>query len=421
MVGCPGGRGPSTKKMLFVLVCVALIVRIIAISMLSDLSVTAKIWEYGSQGLCAWRNSDDLCLSYPNSENYYPSAYMPPLLSYQWLALFHLFGDGTVARATWLCTSVAASLGCVILTYHLSLKLIPSWRISFIAALMVAIYPTFVFVSTTYHQTNWAVFFLLAIASVAVKLAEGSNPLGWGVVGGALCGMSILNRSEMIIIGPVVLAVGALWRHNPRRFLVVGAVGVFVMAAVLAPWWVRNYETFGRFIPVAQSQGYNLWKGYNPYTNGSGNMSEDPEGQGSRVSRKIIADTPRGPDYEGRVQNEFSREFRKDLKDSSIARLLNLVLSKAALLWIFDWTDRDVTSRVGYLFPWVAINLLAMIGCLFAWHFRRSIAAAPAVICCVTALLLTLAYTMTSVHARYRMHIEPVSYTHLTLPTNREV
>lgn len=398
-------RQPSTRQLLSVALGIALALRLVALFAFGDLSSKAVLWEYGDTGRCAWQHGGQLCMEYLQGGGYYPSAYMPPLLSYFWLGLFELFGDGPLARAMWLGANLAAALGCVALTYYLSLQLVSSRWVAFVAATLVAVYPTFVYVTAEYHQTNWAVLLLLGVVTIAVKLAGRSNPLLYGAIGGTLCGISALNRSEMLIIGPILIAIGASWPRDWRRVLIIGVTGAVTMTGVIAPWAVRNYEVFGRIIPVAQSQGYNLWKGYNPYTNGSGNLSE--EGDGLATRERIRATVPHGPGYETRLQEAFSEELRHDLHESSPGRLVRLTLNKIALLWAFDWTDRDVTHRSVYLIPWLATNLLALLGFFYLWRWRRWVAPAPAVIYANALLLLTAAYALTSVHARYRMHMEP--------------
>ncbi len=396
---------PSTRRLLSIALGIALVLRLVALFAFGDLSSKAELWEYGDIGRCAWQHGGQLCSDYLSGGGYYPSAYMPPLLSYFWLGLFELFGDGPVARAIWLGANLAAALGCVALTYYLSLKLVSSRWVAFVAAALVAIYPTFVYVTAEYHQTNWAVLLLLGVVAIAVKLADGSNPWLYGAIGGTLCGIAALNRSEMLIIGPILIAVGASWHRDWRRVLIIGLTGAVTLTGVIAPWAVRNYEVFGRIIPVAQSQGYNLWKGYNPHTNGSGNLSE--EGDGLATLERIRATVSHGPAYETRLQDAYSEEFRHDLHESSPGRLSRLTLNKVALLWAFDWTDRDVTHRSAYLLPWAATNLLALLGFFFLWRWRRWVAPAPAVIYANALLFLTAAYALTSVHARYRMHVEP--------------
>lgn len=400
-------RSYSTKFLLSVALGLALILRLGAIFVVGDLSTRAVIWEYGEEAQCALQHATDLCRTYPTGNDIFPTAYVPPLLGYLWWGLFQLFGDGMLARAIWLAASTAAALGCVALTFYLCRKLLRSRAVAFTAACLVAVYPTFVFVSSTYHQTNWAVLSLLAVAAIAVKLSEGANPWRYGALGGIVCGLSALNRTEMLIIGPVLIAIGALWQRNLVNVVKVGLVTLVMMVVVLAPWTIRNYHLFGHVIPTAQSQGYNLWKGYNPYTSGSGNEGEDPAGPGGAAVIRIRDSVPYGPGYETRVQDAYMDAFKADVHSSSAGRLVKLVLNKIAMLWVFDWTDRQVTGTAAYLIPWCVTNLLALFGVVIAWRNRRRIALAPACIYTAAVLLLTGAYAITSVLARYRMNIEP--------------
>jgi 4-amino-4-deoxy-L-arabinose transferase-like glycosyltransferase len=398
----------GTRPLLMVALGVALVLRVAAILLGGDISRNANIWEYGEQALCALENGGQLCTYYsPGGGASYPSAYMPPMLSYFWLALFQTFGDGSPARAVWLGANTAAALGCVALVFHLSLKLWPSRCAAFAAAMLVATYPTFVFVTATYHQTNWAALFLLGITAVAVKLAQGGSPILYGASGGFLCGLAALNRTEMLVIGPILIALGAAWRRRASVFLTIGVAGALALVLTLAPWTVRNHEEFGRFIPTAQSMGYNLWKGFNAHTIGSGSQSEAMQTPARDELIAIAASVPHGESYETRLQDAYMQAVKDDVQNASPQRLLQLTATKVVLLWGYDWTDTSTTASVTYLLPWLAVNLLVILGLITAWRRRRSVRAAPAAIYATALGLLTVAYAVTSVHARYRMHLEP--------------
>lgn len=404
----------SKHALLAIAIATALILRVIAIVLKGDVSLTANLWEYGEQGACALQNGGDLCLSYarpqfyyPQSGDSYPSAFMPPLLSYFWLGLFEVFGNGTGARVAWLSINVAVALGCVALVFYLSMRLWPSKQAAFAAAMIFATYPTFVLVTATYHQTNWAVLLLLIVTAVAVKLSTTERIWFYSTIGGLFCGLAALNRSEMLVIGPILLAVGAVWRRNLTTFVKVGLAGGLAMTLILMPWTLRNYHHFGRVIPTAQSSGYNLWKGFNTYTNGSGNLSEDannPEGQRLLSFRESIS---HGDRYETRVDDAWLEALKSDLNDAPMSRLVQLTADKVLLLWGFDWTDREVTLRPAYLLPWLVVNILAITGVIIAFGRRRSVRTASACVYAAAVGLLTIAYALTVVHARYRMFIEP--------------
>ncbi|CAN5871521.1 hypothetical protein BH09ACT7_BH09ACT7_33180 [soil metagenome] len=398
----------GSRTLLLVALGTALVLRIVIIFVKGDISQSANIWEYGEQGLCALKNAGQLCLYYsPADRGSYPSAYMPPMLSYFWLGLFHIFGDGWAARAVWLAANTAAALGCVALVFHLSQRLWSSRWAAFAAAILLACYPTFIYVTAVYHQTNWAVLLILSVTAVAVKLATGGNPVVFGALGGLLCGLAALNRTEMLLIGPVLLAIGAAWGRKGSVILRAGVASLLAMVLVLAPWTLRNYEEFHQFIPTAQSTGYNLWKGYNPFTNGSGNLSEDQNQPGGRELNAISDTVAPGPEYETRLQKAYQDVFEHDIHSASPQRLITLTVNKVLLLWGYDWTDKETTGTLAYIVPWFVANLLAIVGLVTAWRRRRWLRPAPAVIYLTAVSLLTAAYMLTSVHARYRMHIEP--------------
>ena len=271
------------------------------------------------------------------------------------------------------------------------------------AAAILALYPTFLFVGATYHQVASAVFFFLLIALLAANALHAPR-LTWrtGALMGAVSGLGALNRSEMLVIGPVLLVVVAIWRRRPGVFL----AGLAALALVMAPWTVRNWEVFHKVIPTAQSNGFNLWKGYNPYTTGSGNQTEQPGGPGRAAWDRIESAVPPGPGYETRVQAAFSRQLHSDVSHAGPGRLFTLLTTKIAMLWAFDWTDTAVTHRFAYLAPWAVTNLLALVG-LIALVRRGGWDAATVAVCALMLAMLTAAYALTSVHARYRMHIEP--------------
>lgn len=396
--------------LLAVALAVALLLRLAAMALFADVSHGANLWEYGEQAVCAFRTGGDLCLPYGRgAEGVYPSAYMPPLLSYVWLVLFHILGDGAAARVVWLGGSLVLSLANVWLVFRLTLTLGRSKWAAFLAAGLLAVYPTFVFVTATYHHTNLAVFFLLAIAFVASRIARSEEiRLSDAFVGGLLCGLAALNRSEMLIAGPAILGLGALWRRNLMDVVKVGLLGALAMGLALAPWVARNYQLFDRVIPAAQSTGYNLWKGFNPFTNGSGNRTEEPPGGPGDTFRMAVRDaTPHGPRFETDLQDAYMEAFKSYVAKVPPSRLAELSVNKVLLLWAFDWTDDSITGKLVYRAPWAVSNLLALLGLAVLWRDRRRIDGATAAICAATLALLTLAYVATAVHSRYRMHIEP--------------
>jgi hypothetical protein len=62
------------------------------------------------------------------------------------------------------------------------------------------------------------------------------------------------------------------WGRAAARALVVGGVSL----VVVAPWTLRNWQRFGRFVAVATNGGFNLWMGNNPKSSGTYQWPEFP-------------------------------------------------------------------------------------------------------------------------------------------------
>jgi 4-amino-4-deoxy-L-arabinose transferase-like glycosyltransferase len=107
-------------------------------------------------------------------------------------------------------------------------------------------------------------FALLAIWKGRQALVRGGSRTAymWLAGAGLLLGCATLTRSTAIAF----IFIAALWLllslprdWPPGRKLVPFSLLVLVALATLAPWSVRNYSAYHRFIPVDTTGGYNLW------------------------------------------------------------------------------------------------------------------------------------------------------------------
>ncbi|MBU6372282.1 MAG: glycosyltransferase family 39 protein [Alphaproteobacteria bacterium] len=384
-------------------VLLALAARAVAILIFADFDpATAQLWEYGLQGACATLSQGPLCL-YKFTDGFaqaYPSAFMPPLLSYAWWGLFQVFGVTATAVGVFYALNALIGAACVALTHRLARQLAFGDMAAGAAALMIALYPSFVMVSATTHNTNVAVALFLALTSLAVELAR-KPAIGGALLFGLLAGFAVLNRSEALIIAPaLVVAAGVLGRS-----IATPLIALAVMAAVIAPWAARNDALFGKPIPTAQSAGYNFWKGFYPGSNGSGDLTEtDPAFVAERDA--VRAAIPVGPRYESEVDAAYMAKAREAMAQMTLLDHARLAALKAAKLWAFDWSD-PLARSPAYLAAWSIATMLAAAGLASLWRARRRVrwdAVAMVVLVCGG---ITAAHMATFVHARYRMHLEP--------------
>ncbi|WP_422928185.1 ArnT family glycosyltransferase [Singulisphaera sp. PoT] len=194
-----------------------------------------------------------------------------------------LFGDRPIAARL-----IQAGLGalCAWLVYRLAAKMLGKpvrprgWSIPLGAAFLTAIDPYFV--ATSVFLLSEALFVPLMLASLwglavlwTPRDGEESGhswicALGTGFASGA----AILVRPSWALFVPAMLlawAVGAgraRWKSTLRGSVLV----TLGLVAVMAPWWIRNAQVYGRFVPTAIWMGASLYDGLNPHADGASDM-----------------------------------------------------------------------------------------------------------------------------------------------------
>ena len=89
---------------------------------------------------------------------------------------------------------------------------------------------------------------------------------------GCSTGVAILIRPAMLFFLPLARAVAAGW----RRHALAAVAFVAGCAVVVAPWTVRNYRVYGRFVLVASEGGVTFWTGNHPLARGEGDLAANP-------------------------------------------------------------------------------------------------------------------------------------------------
>ena len=212
---------------------------------------------------------------------------------------------------------VQAGLGAVAvwLVYRLTREICgtggePSQAVPLVAAAIAAVHPYFVAMSAL--VLSEAVFVPLMLATLwgmavlwdrAGTIALGkarATAIAMGM--GAASGAAILVRPSWALFVPIMLAVWiiAAMARRSRLWPVLGGCGLIAvgLAVMMGPWWVRNWEIYGRFIPTALWTGASLYDGLSPAATGASDMRflEDPEiwpldelDQDAELTRRAVA------------------------------------------------------------------------------------------------------------------------------------
>jgi 4-amino-4-deoxy-L-arabinose transferase-like glycosyltransferase len=188
-----------------------------------------------------------------------PTAWEPPLYPYLVASVFRVLGIYSAASAFVLLSlnSIFSALTCV--PIFLIARRIFSEKVAVGSAWTWALLPYVMYWSTRLvWETSLSALLLAVIVWLTLTMEDrdGVKPWLWF---GLLWGITALNSTVLLAFLPA----SGLWawyhrakRHKPSLAGVVLASIVFL--ACIAPWTMRNYRTFGKFIFIRDNLGAEL-------------------------------------------------------------------------------------------------------------------------------------------------------------------
>jgi 4-amino-4-deoxy-L-arabinose transferase-like glycosyltransferase len=191
-----------------------------------------------------------------------PTAWEPPLYPYLIAGVFQVFGTYSRMSAFVLLTlnSVFSALTCV--PIFLIARRIFSEKVAVGSAWAWALLPNVMYWSTKWvWETSLSALLLATIVWLTLVLEDRDGWLPWFQFG-LLWGIAALNSTVLLSFLPAA----GLWAWYRRakqgkRSLVRIVLASAVFFACIAPWLVRNDQTFGRFIFIRDNFGAELRMG----------------------------------------------------------------------------------------------------------------------------------------------------------------
>ncbi len=178
--------------------------------------------------------------------------------------VYKIFGFSvTKARVA---ESVLGALSCLLL-FAIGNRLF-SYQIGLWAALIMAIYPLYVFSAGTLYPIVLFVFFLLLLFLLLFRLTI-SKSWGDAILSGILIGIETLIIPTIVFMVPVFF----LWLFLLLKKSFLGKMATLLaillsMTAILFPWSYSNSKKMGTFILVTSESGHSLWQGNNEFFDG---------------------------------------------------------------------------------------------------------------------------------------------------------
>ncbi len=336
MVDSPADRQSPRSALIFAVILLAgVALRLIALLLARHLEPHAD--ESGYLYLAACWNHFGF---YTDSGNYL----WPP--GYPWFLAVCLdwFGFGGVFAAKLTQVALASVVGAC--TMWIAVRTFGR-AAGIIAGVIWCLYPPMIaFTHYLWPETTFLAVFLPAMCLFISAWRDDTGSTGATLkllLCGLLIGLSLLIKESMLYL-PVLLCPMLLWasRRRPLAALSRCAVLVLSIAAVLFPWSLRNYEVYGRWVPVAATLGENAYRGifrrYQSFDYPAVLTVRHP-GYADYVSSKLTAASP--PD---RAPDEDAAEAR-DLEPGE-GELDYYVWLYGTDHWIYRWfIGRPVESE----------------------------------------------------------------------------
>ncbi len=178
-----------------------------------------------------------------------PTAQHPPLFPLLLAALDLIGLDTLTAHRVVLCLSAAAG---VVLIGLLGRR-VAGPRAGLLAAAIAAVYPGFFMLAGVAMAESLYVPLIALTLLLTYELIDRPR-LGLAALLGALIGLATLDRTEAVLLLPLLALAVALRLPGARERVRVVAVMTVAALLVLAPWVGRNWDAFDR-VPLLSTNG----------------------------------------------------------------------------------------------------------------------------------------------------------------------
>ena len=254
----------STRTIL-ILVLAALVVRIAVIPFVIDehLKPARDHWKFGwEEGKIARSLATGQGFSSPFFERTGPTAWTTPVYPGLLAGVFWLFGVYTRASA-WailILNAVFASLTGIPVYFLARRGFGPP--AAFWAGWVWTLHPYSIFLSSSFIWGNCLDALMMALLLWVTLAIEDQTSLVRWIGYGLLWGVAALNNAVVLSTLPFLLGWLAWRRQRRGRAWRLSTIATLLtLALTVSPWFVRNYATFGRFIPFRDTFWLVFWMG----------------------------------------------------------------------------------------------------------------------------------------------------------------
>jgi 4-amino-4-deoxy-L-arabinose transferase-like glycosyltransferase len=323
--------------------------------------------------------------------------------------LFRLCGDGRDAahQPPVICgRMLSAVLGTLtVALVGLLAHLLLGSRPALVAGLLVAVYPEAIALSTfVLSEAPFCPLMVLHLVAwtLAWQATDFKQRVSWSFAGGIAAGLATLMRPSWLLFLPFAVPIGlAFYAERPKQ-LVIAAAMLLGLCLTMLPWWIRNYQIAGRFVPTTLQVGASLYDGIGPQATGTSEMSFV---QGF-VREQVAADdaaTNSGEPLEGIFEDRLDRRMQMAAAQwgqQNPGRVLALAGIKFLRMWSPLPNANEFQSTLLRLILAVTYTPAILLAVLGLWRFARR--GWPFLLCFLPAVYFTVLHCVFVSSLRYR-------------------
>jgi 4-amino-4-deoxy-L-arabinose transferase-like glycosyltransferase len=224
-----------------------------------------------------------------------PTAAWPPGYPVFLGSVFTVFGEGLHQTAA---ANIALSLATIVIVYAIALRLFDRPTAAIASAALALwpgqIYYTSLALSEPLFTFLFASAVLLLVSAPAVT--DRRTRLALLATFGAVVALAALTRGQALLLVPIAVVVWGITGSRWKAAIGWGMLAAFAVAAVLAPWVVRNQQKLGSPVIIATNLGPNVWIGHHEGASGvmyvEGGALPQPE-QGGLTQPEIEVEADR--------------------------------------------------------------------------------------------------------------------------------
>jgi 4-amino-4-deoxy-L-arabinose transferase-like glycosyltransferase len=276
-------------------------------------------------------------------------------------------------------------------------------RVGTASAWLWAVLPDGIFYPVIWiWDTALAGLCMAALFAATLKIRGRRSVSAW-VGYGALWAFGAMVNPAVLSVLPF-LALWAIWplREELSQAIRLAVVAALIFLAGIAPWTIRNYLVFHKFIPLRSNFGLELWLSNNPGVPdtwaGFLHPTDDPEEAAEFVRMTEIP-------YMEEKQSEAFAFMRAHPRDT-----MRFFFRRFADNWLGIWDApadmwRFMPAFMKLTLVWNCLfSLLSFAGALFAYRARREVALPFASV----MLIFPVVFYVTHTSGRYRYPMDPI-------------